>query len=392
MDLDMPVLDGIEATRRILAERPEDGGARADVVLRPPRIIGALEAGRVRLPAQGRRRRPSRRRASAPRRAASRRSTRARRARCSTRAPSPIRSPGSPPREREVLGLLVEGLPNKLIARRLEISEKTVKSHLTQRLPRDRRDRPHAGGAVGGAPRPRRLSATKVPLRSPTGGPARCSFAMRARLRTHRRHLPCCSPSPLPRGALAHGGDDQDVRVAGSCGSGARRSSGSGRATARSRVEFEVDADRGGERWRVVLVHERRVVWRGRARTRSGAARSASGARSPTSGAPTRSRPAPPARAATRARPARCWQAPRRLAAGRSRAPAGRRGGNQAVIPGLPPRSRRAPPGRRATARRSRAVAKSSGCRAPRRRSASPGNLVTSGGGHDRPILPCGMG
>jgi DNA-binding NarL/FixJ family response regulator len=34
-------------------------------------------------------------------------------------------------REREVLGLLVEGLPNKLIARRLEISEKTVKSHLT---------------------------------------------------------------------------------------------------------------------------------------------------------------------------------------------------------------------------------------------------------------------
>ena len=30
-----------------------------------------------------------------------------------------------------MLGLLVEGLPNKLIARRLEISEKTVKSHLT---------------------------------------------------------------------------------------------------------------------------------------------------------------------------------------------------------------------------------------------------------------------
>ena len=34
--------------------------------------------------------------------------------------------------EREVLGLLVEGLPNKLIARRLEITEKTVKSHLTR--------------------------------------------------------------------------------------------------------------------------------------------------------------------------------------------------------------------------------------------------------------------
>ena len=34
-------------------------------------------------------------------------------------------------REREVLALVVEGLPNKLIARRLEISEKTVKAHLT---------------------------------------------------------------------------------------------------------------------------------------------------------------------------------------------------------------------------------------------------------------------
>ena len=34
-------------------------------------------------------------------------------------------------REREVLCLVAAGLPNKLIARRLEISEKTVKAHLT---------------------------------------------------------------------------------------------------------------------------------------------------------------------------------------------------------------------------------------------------------------------
>jgi DNA-binding NarL/FixJ family response regulator len=35
------------------------------------------------------------------------------------------------PREREVLGCIAEGMPNKLIARRLGIAEKTVKAHLT---------------------------------------------------------------------------------------------------------------------------------------------------------------------------------------------------------------------------------------------------------------------
>ena len=44
-------------------------------------------------------------------------------------APDPLA--GISPREREVLALLLDGMPNKLIARRLEISEKTVKSHLT---------------------------------------------------------------------------------------------------------------------------------------------------------------------------------------------------------------------------------------------------------------------
>jgi DNA-binding NarL/FixJ family response regulator len=34
-------------------------------------------------------------------------------------------------REREVLAMVGEGLPNKLIAQRLAISEKTVKAHLT---------------------------------------------------------------------------------------------------------------------------------------------------------------------------------------------------------------------------------------------------------------------
>ena len=47
------------------------------------------------------------------------------------------RRPASPTaglsaREREVLALVAVGLPNKSIARRLEISEKTVKAHLTR--------------------------------------------------------------------------------------------------------------------------------------------------------------------------------------------------------------------------------------------------------------------
>jgi two-component system nitrate/nitrite response regulator NarL len=43
-------------------------------------------------------------------------------------SPSPVEE--LTPRELEVLGLLAEGLPNKAIARRLEISEHTVKFHV----------------------------------------------------------------------------------------------------------------------------------------------------------------------------------------------------------------------------------------------------------------------
>jgi DNA-binding NarL/FixJ family response regulator len=43
----------------------------------------------------------------------------------------PAVDPGLSQRELEVLGLVGDGLPNKLIARRLGVSEKTVKAHLT---------------------------------------------------------------------------------------------------------------------------------------------------------------------------------------------------------------------------------------------------------------------
>ena len=113
MDLDMPRLDGIEATRRLLAERPNTAVLVLTSFSDRPRIMGALEAGasgyllkdvEADEVAEG--------------------------IRAAARGESPLEELSS--REREVLGLLLEGLPNKLIARRLEITEKTVKSHLTR--------------------------------------------------------------------------------------------------------------------------------------------------------------------------------------------------------------------------------------------------------------------
>jgi hypothetical protein len=58
-----------------------------------------------------------------------------------------------------------------------------------------------------------------------------------------------------------------EVRVGGVCGGGATsklrlRSDGDS-----IEVQFEVDHSRAGEVWRVVLVHERRVGWKGSVKT-----------------------------------------------------------------------------------------------------------------------------
>jgi DNA-binding NarL/FixJ family response regulator len=131
MDLDMPRMDGIEATRRIVEARPGTAVLVLTSFSDRARILGALSAGACGYLLKD----ASSDEVADGIRAASRGESpldpRAARTIISARAePDPMGALSA--REREVLALLVEGLPNKLIARRLDISEKTVKSHLTR--------------------------------------------------------------------------------------------------------------------------------------------------------------------------------------------------------------------------------------------------------------------
>lgn len=73
-----------------------------------------------------------------------------------------------------------------------------------------------------------------------------------------------------PANASARGGDGGggEVRVAGTCDRGATSKLRLRAKDGGIRAQFEVDHNRSGTLWRVVLVQDRRVVWRGRARTR----------------------------------------------------------------------------------------------------------------------------
>ena len=130
MDLDMPRVDGIEATRKILAQQ-ETNVLVLTAFSDRARILGALEAGACGYLLKDAASEDVADGIRAAARGESPLDPRAARTVLSARSePDPLA--GLSQREREVLDALVEGLPNKLIARRLEISEKTVKSHLTR--------------------------------------------------------------------------------------------------------------------------------------------------------------------------------------------------------------------------------------------------------------------
>jgi len=134
MDLSMPDVDGVEATRRILADAPEVHVVVLTSFADRQRILDALEAGASGYllkdgdPAQV---------AEAVRVAAAGESPLDPKA---ARVLLDARREGRPAataagkltvREREVLDLVGQGLANKQIARRLGIAERTVKAHLT---------------------------------------------------------------------------------------------------------------------------------------------------------------------------------------------------------------------------------------------------------------------
>ena len=130
MDLSMPGVGGIEATRRIVEEAPGVQVVVLTSFMDRERIVDALSAGAVGYLLKDAEPDELIRGIHTAARGESPLDPRAARTMLGAqRTPDPLDALTE--REREVLVLVADGLPNKQIARRLEISEKTVKAHLT---------------------------------------------------------------------------------------------------------------------------------------------------------------------------------------------------------------------------------------------------------------------
>jgi DNA-binding NarL/FixJ family response regulator len=130
MDLEMPGMDGIEATRRIITAHPDTRVVILTAFSDRPRVLRALDAGACGYLLKDAEPEEV---VAAVRAAAAGQAPLAPKAAASVLVELRARQPGDEltRREGEVLALLTEGLANKAIADRLRISERTVKAHVS---------------------------------------------------------------------------------------------------------------------------------------------------------------------------------------------------------------------------------------------------------------------
>jgi DNA-binding NarL/FixJ family response regulator len=130
MDLEMPEVEGREATRRIVQARPQTRVVVLTSFSDRERILGALDAGAVGYLLKDAEPQELISGVRSAARGESPINPRAASELLAARAERPAERQLSG-RERDVLMLVARGRSNKLIARELGISEKTVKAHIT---------------------------------------------------------------------------------------------------------------------------------------------------------------------------------------------------------------------------------------------------------------------